>query len=264
MMIAWFKVAPRRVSPKLVFFLVFALMVSGCSDKDDTYADRSVEDLYTSAQTQLDGENYTKAAKAFAEVERQHPYSNWSLKAQIMSAYCYYEAKKYDEAIEGFNTFIQLHPGHAEVPYAYYMLGLCHYEQIAIVERDQKASEQALKAFEEIVARFPTSSYAKDAKFKLELIKDHLAGKEMETGRYYQKRASYLAAVNRFKGVIDTYQTTSHAPEALYRLVECYLVLNLPSEAKSTAAILGHNYPNSDWYKDAYELIKQHAPQTLQ
>jgi outer membrane protein assembly factor BamD len=234
-------------------FLLFILV--SCAEQDDPYIDRRVEELYNIAMDLFEDTKYQKAAKAFAEVERQHPYSNWALKAQIMSAYCYYEAKKYDEAVEAFNTFIQLHPSHAEVPYAYYMIGLCYYEQIPIVERDQKPCEKSLSHFSEVITRFPQSPYAKDSKFKIDLIRDHLAGKEMDVGRFYLKRGSYLAAVNRFKAVVDQYQTTSHVPESLHRLVECYVALGLIDQAQASAAVLGHNYPASDWYQDSYNLL---------
>lgn len=245
-------------------FLLVAMLLSACAEKEEPYNDRTVEELYNTAMDRFEAGNYQKAAKAFAEVERQHPYSNWALKAQLMSAYCYYEAKKYDEAIENFNVFIQLHPGHPEVAYAYYMLGLCHYEQIPIIERDQKPCELSLKAFQEVVTRFPTSPYAKDAKFKIDLIRDHLAGKEMDVGRYYQKQYAYLPAINRFKEVVTKYQTTSHVPEALHRMIECYLALGLKKEAQEVAAVLGHNYPRSDWYEDTYGLMKNTVPEALQ
>ncbi|RZI45974.1 outer membrane protein assembly factor BamD [Candidatus Finniella inopinata] len=240
-------------------FLLLLFALTGCGDKEELYTDRKVEDLYNIAMDHFEAKSYTKAARSFAEVERQHPYSNWALKAQLMSAYCYYEAKKYDESVEAFNLFIQLHPGHPEVAYAYYMLGLCHYEQIPIIERDQKPAEDSLKAFQEVINRFPASVYAKDAKFKIDLIHDHLAGKEISVGRYYQSQGAHLAAINRFKEVVARYQTTSHVPEALHRLVECYLSLGLKAEAQAVAAVLGHNFPNSDWYKDSYALVKQHT-----
>ena len=244
----------------LCFCSALLFFLSGCSDKEETYIDRPVYDLYTIAANYLDEKSYTKAAKAFAEVERQHPYSNWALKAQIMSAYCYYEAKKYDESIDGFQIFVQLHPGHSDVAYAYYMIGLCYYEQIPILERDQQPSEKASEAFREVIARFPASPYAKDARFKLDMIRDHLAGKEMDVGRYYVSQGSYLAAIKRFKTVVEHYQTTTLIEEALYRLVECYLSVNLKDEAKAAAAVLGHNYPKSQWYKDAYALVSGLAP----
>jgi outer membrane protein assembly factor BamD len=240
---------------KIVLLFALFFLITGCAETDDPYVDRSVEDLYTIAMNLFEEGKHQKAAKAFAEVERQHPYSNWALKAQIMSAYCFYEAKKYDEATEAFNTFIQLHPSHGDVPYAYYMIGLCHYEQIPIVERDQKPCEKALAHFTEVITRFPQSDYAKDSKFKIDLVRDHLAGKEMDVGRFYLKRGSYLAAVNRFKTVVEQYETTSHVPEALHRLVESYVALGLKDQAQASAAVLGHNYPTTDWYKDSFALL---------
>lgn len=229
----------------------------GCSSvtEEEEFAKMSVEDLYSKAKESFDSGSYTRAAQTFAEVERQHPYSEWSLRAQLMSAYAYYEAKKYMEAVEGFNVFVQLHPGHENIPYAYYMMGLCYYEQIPTIERDQEVTEKAQQAFQEVLRRFPDSPYGRDAKYKLDLIKDHLAGKEMEVGRYYLNHRAYLAAVNRFKIVVERYQTTSHIPEALHRMVECYLALGIPEQAQATAAILGHNFPGSPWYEDTYALM---------
>lgn len=246
---------------KCVFLFTFlTLFLSGCSDKDDVFVDKPVEELYTMALDHLKGKSYTKAAKAFAEVERQHPYSNLALKAQIMSAYCYYEAKKYDEAIDAFQIFIQLHPGHDDVAYAYYMVGLCFYEQIPILERDQQPAEKSMAAFNEVLNRFPTSNYSKDARFKLDLIKDHIAAKEMDVGRFYLSKGSYVAAMNRFKAVIQNYQTTGQAEEAMYRLVECYIAVGVNEQAIATTAVLGHNYPNSQWYSYAYSLLNKEAP----
>jgi outer membrane protein assembly factor BamD len=237
-------------------------MLCGCAEKDE-YVEKPVEDLYNDAMDSFENKSFKKAAKSFAEVERQHPYSNWALKAQLMSAYAYYACKMYNDAIEGFNVFIQLHPGHPDVAYAYYMLGLCHYEQIPIVERDQKPSEDALSAFSEVTARFADSPYAKDAKFKMDMVRDHLAAKEMDTGHFYQKRGSYLAAIKRFKTVVDQYQTTTHIPEALHRLVECYLALGVNDEVKRIAAVLGHNYPDNTWYQATYALLQAKAPELL-
>lgn len=250
---------------KIGCIILAALTLSACGEKEELYTDRKVEELYNIAMDKFEEHSYTKAAKAFAEVERQHPYSNWALKAQLMSAYCYYEAKKYDEAIEAFNLFIQLHPGHPEVSYAFYMIGLCHYEQIPIIERDQKPAEDSLKAFQEVINRFSTSIYAKDAKFKIDFIHDHLAGKEMSVGRYYQKQGGYAAAINRFREVINRFQQSSQIPECLLRLVECHLALGLKDEAQAAAAVLGHNFPNSTWYKEAYTLMQSfNQPATSQ
>lgn len=244
---------------KIALFGAMTMLVA-CESGEVEYVDRPVDDLYMMARAYLKEGSYTKAAEVFADVERQHPYSNWALRAQIMSAYCLYQAKKYDDAIDGFKTFIQLHPGHNDVAYAYYMIGLCFYEQIPIVQRDQEPAEKASESFSEVSNRFPTSIYAKDAIFKMDLIKDHLAGKEMDVGRFYQKRGSYISALNRYKGVVDKYATTSQSPEAIYRMVECYLILGLKDEAVAAASVLGYNHKESQWYKDAYELLKMPFP----
>ena len=242
----------------LSILLIPVFFLSGCLNKDEeeSFSDRPVEALYNEAVDELEKGNFTRAAKKFTDVEQQHPYSDLALHAQINGAHAYYQAKKYDEAIEGFTVFMRLHPSHPDVAYAQYMLGICAYEQMPIVERDQKTAEQALSAFEDVVRRFPTSAYAKDAKIKVAFIQNHLSGKEMDIGRYYQSQKSYLAAINRFKDVINRFQTTAMVPEALHRLVECNLALGLVDEAQRLAAVLGHNYPNNQWYVDTYNLMK--------
>ena len=207
-------------------------------------------------------ERYATAAKTFEQVESQHPYSVWATKGQLMGVYALYEAGNYDEAIIAADRFIQLHPGHRDVAYAYYLKAICYYMQIVDVGRDQKTTELALRALDDVVRRFPDSKYARDAKLKLDFTRDHLAGKEMEIGRYYLKRGEYLAAMNRFKRVIDNYQTTTHVPEALERLVECDLALGLTEEAKANAAVLGYNYPGSRLVRDAYALVTAGSPGT--
>jgi outer membrane protein assembly factor BamD len=172
-----------------------------------------------------------------------------------MGAYALYQANKYDEAVVALDRFIQLHPGNRDAAYAYYLKALCYYVQITDVERDQKDTEQALKALDEVTRRFPDSKYARDARLKLDLTRDHLAGKEMTIGRWYERQQQYLAAINRFRKVVDDYQTTTHVPEALHRLTECYLALGLVDEARATAAVLGHNFPGSEWYSDSYALL---------
>jgi outer membrane protein assembly factor BamD len=179
----------------------------------------------------------------------------WATKAQIMAAFTYYQSNKYDDAIIALDRFIQLHPGHKDIPYAYYLKGLCFYEQISDVGRDQRVTQQALDALAEVVKRYPDTPYARDARLKVELTIDHLAGKEMLVGRYYQKNQQYVGAINRYRTVIERYQTTTHVPEALHRLVECYLALGVKTEAKEAAAVLGYNFPGSDWYADSYYLI---------
>jgi outer membrane protein assembly factor BamD len=239
------------------------LLLAACGGAKDTYVEKPVEDLYNSAMDQLLDHAYDKAAKSFDEVERQHPYSVWATKAQLMSAYALYQAAKYDESVVAADRFIQLHPGHRDVAYAYYLKALDYYVQIADVARDQRATEKAMTALGEVVRRFPDSRYARDARLKIDLARDHLAGKEMEIGRWYERERLYLAAINRFKRVVDDYQTTTHVPEALHRLTECYMSLGLADEAQRTASVLGYNYPGSVWYSDSYALFKTRRPTAI-
>ena len=232
-----------------------ALLLSACSDKKDEYVERPVEELYNEAMDLVEQGEYYKAALAFDEVDRQHPYSVWATKAQLMNAYVLYERNKYPDALVALDRFIQLHPGNKDAPYAYYLKGLCYYEQVTDVARDQKMTEMALKSLQEVVDRYPASSYARDAKLKVDLTRDHLAGKEMNIARYYQRRDQWLAALNRYKIVVEQYQTTSHVPEALHRMVEIYLTLGLTEEAKKAAAVIGHNFPGSDWYEDTFSMV---------
>ncbi|MHA1152493.1 MAG: outer membrane protein assembly factor BamD [Alphaproteobacteria bacterium] len=219
------------------------------------YVELPVEALYNSAMNAMQAGNRVEAARLFDEVERQHPYSTWAAKAQIMAAYAHYQDNRYDEAINALDRFIQLHPGNKDIAYAHYLRAISYYEQISDVGRDQLATQQSLTALEEVVRRFPGSRYSRDAALKIDLARDHLAGKHMEIGRYYLAQGEYLAAINRFQLVIRDYQTTTHVPEALHRLVESYLALGVTDEAQSTAAVLGHNYPGSNWYADSYVLL---------
>jgi outer membrane protein assembly factor BamD len=242
------------------FLLAFALLaaLSACAGdkKDDTAPDEPVDALYTKGTDAMDRGEFKDAAKEFAEVDRQHPYSQWATRAQIMEAYAHYENMDYDEAIKSLDQFIELHPGNAEISYAYYLRALCNYERISDVRRDQTSAREALKGLQDVVSRYPDTEYARDASLKITLIIDHLAGAEMEVGRFYIKQHLYIAAIGRFKTVIDKYQTTSHVPEALERLVECYTALGIFDEAKKNAAVLGYNFPGSDWYQDAYNLLR--------
>jgi outer membrane protein assembly factor BamD len=215
-----------------------------------------VEDLYNQAADALDTKKYMEAKKLFEDVERQYPYSKWATKSKLMAAYAAYEADRYDEAILALERFIELHPGNEDIDYAHYLRALAYYEQISDVARDQAMTEMALKSFSTLITRFPNSEFTRDAKLKRDLTLDHLAGKEMEIGRYYLNRGQVNAALNRFRTVIEDYQTTTHVPEALHRLVEGYLTLGLEQEAVKVAAVLGHNYPGSDWYEDTYKILK--------
>lgn len=231
----------------------FAL--AACSTDDELeYRELTVYEIYSQATEYLEDGSYRDASLYFDEVERQHPYSVWATKSKLMAAYAHYMNNKYDDAIASLDRFIQVHPGNRDVAYAYYLKSLCYYEQISDVERDQEMTQQALVALEDIITRFPETTYARDARLKIDLTRDHLAGKEMTVGRFYLKRQHYLAAINRFKNVVEVYGNTTHAPEALYRLTEAYTALGLRDEAKNAAAVLGYNYPGSDWYEDAYSL----------
>jgi outer membrane protein assembly factor BamD len=235
------------------------LPLAGCATdktKGDTgYVARDVNTLYALAKRKMDQQDYEMSAKLFDEVERQHPYSVWARRAQLMSAFSYYLARKYPEAVSSAQRFLTIHPGNKEAPYANYLVAMSYYQQIEDVTRDQGITQQASDSFGELIRRYPQSRYAADARLKLDLIKDHLAGKEMEIGRYYQRAGNWLAATNRFREVVDKFQTTSHTPEALERLVECYLALGVPYEARKAAVVLGRNYPGSPWYNRAYRLI---------
>jgi outer membrane protein assembly factor BamD len=252
---------PLRLTA-LVLVSALALPLAGCatskSKTDTKYVARDVNTLYSAARDRLDRGQYKIAAQLFDEVERQHPYSIWARRSQLMSAFSYYMGRQYSESIESAQRFLSIHPGNKDAPYALYLISIDYYEQIQDVTRDQKITQQALDAMGELIRRYPDSRYAADARLKTDLIRDHLAGKEMEIGRFYERRREWLAATIRFRKVIDTYDTTSHTPEALMRLTECYLALGVPEEAKKSTAVLGSNYPGSEWYKKAYDLVRKH------
>jgi outer membrane protein assembly factor BamD len=232
----------------------------GASRADTQYVASDVNTLYNAGKQKLDSRQYVVAAALFDEVERQHPYSVWARRAQLMSAYSYYLAKDYTKSTDSARRFLAIHPGNKDAPYALYLVALNHYERIEDVNRDQSITKQALDALGEVVRRHPDTRYAADARLKVDLVRDHLAGKEMEIGRFYQRRSEWLASVMRFRNVIDEYQTTTHTPEALMRLTESYLALGVTEEARKSAAVLGANYPGTKWYERAYELVNRHAP----
>ena len=255
------RAAVRFAAAALVISPMLAACAGGGGVKKDTrYVARDVNTLYRAAQDRLDRRQYKLAAALFDEVERQHPYSPWARRAQLMSSFSYYMDREYTPAIEAAQRFLSIHPGNKDAPYAYYLIGLSYYEQISDVTRDQKITEQAKNALGEVIRRYPDSRYAADARLKVDLVQDHLAGKEMEIGRFYERSSNWLAASIRFREVTEKFQTTSHTPEALYRLTECYLALGIPEEAKKSAAVLGANYPGSKWYDRAYDLMRKHAP----
>lgn len=241
--------------------VLLVFLVSGCAalnkESKDKEEVQTVEDMYNEAHEHLKKKRYKKAIEKFEEVERTYPYAKWALKSQMMAAYAHYEAEEYDDALLTLERFIKLHPGYKRIDYAYYLRALCYYEQISDIDRDQSYSSFARKALNEVIARFPNSKYSKDAALKLDLVIDHLAGKELAVGRFYLSKGRAIAAINRFKVVVEKYETTAHIEEALHRLVESYMMLGVVAEAQKYAAVLGHNYPDSKWYGYSYDLLQK-------
>ena len=250
----------RGALARALLLIVAGAVLSACAwfgEKDLPISDDPPDRLYNEGLYLLNNKHdYKGAAKKFEEVDRQHPYSEWARKSLIMSAFAYYEGKDYDEAIVSAKRYVTLHPGSPDAAYAQYLIGSSYFEQIPDVTRDQLGTERALAALDDVVRKFPTSEYAASAKRKIDIAKAQLAGKEMTVGRYYQEKRDYTGAINRFKVVVTQYQTTRHVEEALMRLTELYLALGIVDEAQTAAAVLGHNFPDSPWYKDAYRLVK--------
>ena len=253
---------PRRFARSLALILL-AASLTACSEglnlfgKDENPPDEAADRLYNEGLYLLNARHEPKeAAKKFEEVDRQHPYSDWARKSLIMTAFAYYEAGDYDNCVTSAQRYITLHPGSPDAPYAQYLIGASNYEEIPDITRDQTRTEKAIAALEEVVRKYPTSEYAVNAKQKLEAARDQLAGQEMNVGRYYMSKRNYTAAINRFKKVVTQYQTTRHVEEALARLTEAYMAIGIVGEAQTAAAVLGHNFPDSPWYKDAYNLVK--------
>ena len=241
---------------KYVCLLVATVLLVSCSDKDKKpYVERPAEEFYKRGMDSFHDRRYDDAVSNFDDLERQHPYSKLVPVAMIKSAYSSYRALKYDDAVLTLDRFIQLFPGNQYAPYAMYLKAMCYYERIVDVEREQKMTNLSREAFSNLISRFPDSVYAKDARLKMDFTRSHLAGKEMEIGRYYLFRNNYVAALNHFTEVINKYQETVHVAEALYRMVELYLSIGLDDEALKMAAILGKNYPSNIWYKRAYDLM---------
>ena len=231
------------------------LLLIGCSTDTPPYVERPVEELYNNAMNLILVGEYRAAASAFDEVERQHPYSPWARKSQLMAGYAYYMSNDYDEAVLAAQRFIELHPGNKDAAYAHYLIATCYYEQIVDVGRDQSLTRMARESLDAVVKKFPNSEYATDARLKLDLTQDHLAGKEMHVGRFYLRKNLHGAALKRFRHVLENYQTTTHVPEALHRITEAYLALGVEDEAQTAAAVLGYNYPGSIWYQRSYALL---------
>jgi len=246
---------------------VLATTLSGCGTgalwdkflaKDEkTFSDQPADKLYNEGLFLMNNNHDLKAAtKKFDEVDREHPYSEWARKSLLMSAYASYQAGDYDTCIGSASRYVTLHPGSADAAYAQYLIAASNYDQIPDISRDQARTEKAMASLEEVIRKYPTSEYAGEAKKKLEGARDQLAGKEMAIGRYYMQRRDFTGAINRFKTVVTRYQTTRHVEEALARLTEAYMAIGIVSEAQTAAAVLGHNFPDSRWYKDAYNLVK--------
>jgi outer membrane protein assembly factor BamD len=253
----------------IIVALVGAVALSGCNVLKKkkpvlAYEERPVELLYNAGTLRMDEHQWSEAVDYFREVERQHPYSEWARRSILMTAYAHYMANDYAESISDSDQFIQLYPGNVSTPYAYYLKAICYFEQIVDVGRDQASTSEAGEALREVAKRYPNTEYAADARLKIDMVQDQLAGKEMTIGRFYLRSGNPEGAIGRFKTVIDKYQTTSHTPEALYRLVEAYLTIGLVGEAERNAAVLGYNYPGDPWYADAYALMtsKGHQPGT--
>ncbi|MCX7381336.1 MAG: outer membrane protein assembly factor BamD [Alphaproteobacteria bacterium] len=256
----------RASARRAAMALLLLVALPGCAtlskinpfgEEEEIFDPTSVtaEELYGRGLDAVQRGTLKAATQQFELVDQTYPYSTWAVNAQLMLGYIAFKQQRYTDGIGALDRFIQLHPAHRDIAYAYYLRSLSFYEQIADIKRDQRGTQEAIGALTEVVNRFPASAYGRDAKLKIDLARDHLAGKELEVGRYYQDQKLYGAAINRFQKVIDDYQTTNHAAEALHRLTEIYLVLGMTADAKRTAAVLGHNYPGSDWYQDSYNTL---------
>lgn len=243
----------------IVLAVAFALSLAGCAKKpseEDKLASLPPQTIYAQAEQNLSNrKTLTKAADLFGEVERLYPYSEWAKRALIMQAFAYHQAKDYENSRASAQRYIDFYPADVDAAYAQYLIALSYYDQIEEVGRDQALTFQALQALRTVIEVYPDSDYARAARMKFDLAFDHLAGKEMEVGRYYLSHKNYLAAINRFRSVVEDFQTTNQTPEALFRLVEAYLTLGLNDEAQSAGAILGYNYRGTSWYSDAYKLL---------
>ena len=252
-----------RLLKNHVLFLIFALislLSSSCSDSQNNIGigvseDKAAEEIFNSGERELIRRRYNDAAEKFKEVERLYPYSDWAKRALIMQVYTFHKGKEYENVVSAANRFIEFHPKDKDIPYAYYLIGLSYYDQVLAIGRDQKLTQEALKIFKLIIKEYPDSEYASSSQIKFDFLKNQLASKEMEVGRYYLKRSHYVSAINRFRGIIEDFSTTSQVPEALHRLVEAYLSLGLTDEAQTAGAILGYNYKSNEWYERSFELL---------
>jgi outer membrane protein assembly factor BamD len=246
-----------RSFPGLAVCALFAALLAGCADDKNKIApDEPADKLYNEGLTLLNKKEYVDSAKKFEEVDRQHPYSDWGRKSLLMAAFAYYEGGKYDDTISTAKRYVTLHPGSSDAAYAQYLMASAYFDQIPDVTRDQARTERAMQVLAEVARKYPNTEYAESAKKKIEVARDQLAGKEMMIGRFYLEKRNFIGAINRFKAVVTQYQTTRHVEEALMRLTECYMALGIVPEAQTAAAVLGHNFPSSSWYQDAYKLVQ--------
>ncbi|WP_350334948.1 outer membrane protein assembly factor BamD [Coralliovum pocilloporae] len=254
----------RKTVPAYFGWLAAACMtfLAACSSTEESLDDLAFKDepadrLYNEGLAALNSGDVSTAQKKFKDLDRQHPYSTWAKKSLVLSTYTNFQNARYDDAISSARRFITLYPGDEDAAYVQYLIGQSYFRQIPDVTRDQEMTAKALRAMRELVQRYPESDYTDDARQKVRVTLDQLAGKEMQVGRYYQERQEYIAAANRFKTVVSEYQTTRHVEEALLRLTETYLALGVVPEAQTAAAVLGHNFPDSEWYQRAYELLAE-------
>jgi outer membrane protein assembly factor BamD len=246
-----------RSFPGLAVCALFVALLAGCADDKNKIApDEPADKLYNEGLTLLNKKEYVDSAKKFEEVDRQHPYSDWGRKSLLMAAFAYYEGGKYDDTISTAKRYVTLHPGSSDAAYAQYLMASAYFDQIPDVTRDQARTERAMQVLAEVARKYPNTEYAESAKKKIEVARDQLAGKEMMIGRFYLEKRNFIGAINRFKAVVTQYQTTRHVEEALMRLTECYMALGIVPEAQTAAAVLGHNFPSSPWYQDAYKLVQ--------
>tara|TARA_B100000029_G_scaffold507208_1_gene591365 strand:+ start:121 stop:909 length:789 start_codon:yes stop_codon:yes gene_type:complete len=243
-----------------LFITLLASMIFSCSgnkEKEISYEERSLYIIYNSALIKLKNKDFEEAVYEFDEVERQHPYSVWARKSILMSSYASYKDRNFIKAEINLKRYISLYPASDLVPYAQYLLGMCYFDQIIDDKRDQTSVNNAYQTFSLILDRYPNTSYAKDAYYKIVFLENILAAKELSVGKTYLSLKKYIAAIKRFKYIVNNYQTTSYVPEALHRLVEIYLILGVNEEALLNARVLGHNFPDSKWYNYSYKLLKE-------
>lgn len=269
-MTPWIKASLPAMPLRLAILALFALSVTAApasaffgpfkkkSDDEDTivYSTDPPDKIYNEGLYYLDKKDFKKADAKFKEVDQQHPYTEWARKANMMAVYSKYKQGEYDDAATEAKRYIALHPASADAAYAQYLVGMSYYNQIQDVTRDQRRTEQALSELEQVVRKYPDSEYADQARQRMQVARDQLAAKEMEIGRFYLKDRNFIGAVNRFKVVVTQYQTTRHVEEALARVAECYMAMGIVNEAQTAAAVLGHNFPQSSWYKDTFALIQ--------